>query len=1081
MGLEKSQYKYEKKNESLSTCFFSHSSLLAGAERSLLELVTELVGDYGVTCTVFLPNRGPLIEKLEEAGASTFIFKYDWWCGLNSSTTAQRTQRFINGFKTTLENIKEEVEKINPDVVFTNTMVIPWGAIVAWGLNKPHVWFIREFGVLDHDLEFYLPFQEVLNIIRESSNIVLTNSTAVRKALFGDTSESNIITISPYIDIPRDALLGGKDVYYRNRDATKLVIIGNIKKAKGQEDAIRAVRELIEKWNIELIAIGYPEPSYLSELRGLIQDERLEGHVRFIDFKENIYPIISQADIVLVCSKNEAFGRTILEAMLLKKAVIGTKAGGIPELVEEGFNGLLYEPGDYKQLAMKIEYLLKYGEKIKEFGENGYQFVQENFTKEKSVGKIYEILRHIKDMPNSSPSSYFAVADMYNLPGWKLSQCYYRIRDKILPENSHRRNVARRIFRGHIYLPSNLKKKSFTFIDEASCCQVIQPARVRIEASTICQLSCPSCPNAAREIHKNLGTGFLKFEDFKEIIDNNAWIRDVELSNWGEIFLNPDLLKIIKYAHEKTVALRADNGVNLNTASDEVLEALVKYRFNSMTCSLDGACQKTYSIYRRKGNFERVIGHIERINHYKIKYKSKYPILTWQFVAFGHNTHEIGTARKMAANLKMSFFLKLSWDDLYTQPFSPVTDRDLIRRETGIDASSRAEYLAKAGEEYIGESCLHLWRQPQINFDGRVLGCSCNYRGDFGNVFKDGLIACLNNEKINYARGMLLGMRESRDDIPCVGCKLYESRKKRSAWVKGMHGKEQSGNDISGYNTTKLLKRLLAAVKRRMRRGYLWEGLRIDFNRFFWDRVATRLRPRSSLVSRVYPLRIPLPAAGEAGWKPYPLFTMTTSNMQNLSCHASVLNRNHSPHSPHAHDEEEILVLLRGDIDLILPDRQESAVNQRVHLKQGEFVYYPAYFAHTLQTTSEGPANYLMFRWRGDRTKNKSPLAFRHFSLFESNNGSRIKDVFCSRLIFEGPTAYLRKLHCHTSTLTPGAGYDLHRDEYDVAIIVLEGTVKTLGKQVGPHGVIFYRAGEPHGMSNTGSSIAKYVVFEFHQ
>jgi uncharacterized cupin superfamily protein len=266
-----------------------------------------------------------------------------------------------------------------------------------------------------------------------------------------------------------------------------------------------------------------------------------------------------------------------------------------------------------------------------------------------------------------------------------------------------------------------------------------------------------------------------------------------------------------------------------------------------------------------------------------------------------------------------------------------------------------------------------------------------------------------------------------------------------------------------------------------MRRGYLWQGLRADFSRFLWDPVATRLWTTSSLVSRVYPLGIPLPAAREDDWKPYPLFNMTTSVMKNLSCHVSVLNSNHSPHVPHAHDEEEILILLWGEVDLMLPDRQGLPANRQMHLRKGEFVYYPAYFAHTIQTTSETAANYLMFRWRGDRVKNKSPLAFRHFSFFEHNNGSKIKDGFRSRLVFEGPTAYLKKLHCHTSTLTPGAGYDPHRDEYDVAIIVLEGTVKTLGKRVGPHGVMFYRAGEPHGMENTGSSIAKYVVFEFHR
>ena len=91
-----------------------------------------------------------------------------------------------------------------------------------------------------------------------------------------------------------------------------------------------------------------------------------------------------------------------------------------------------------------------------------------------------------------------------------------------------------------------------------------------------------------------------------------------------------------------------------------------------------------------------------------------------------------------------------------------------------------------------------------------------------------------------------------------------------------------------------------------------------------------------------------------------------------------------------------------------------------------------------------------------------------------------VHDGFCTRLVFEGSTAYLQRLQCHTSTLTPGAGYAPHIDAYSVAIIILEGEVETLGERVGPHSVIFYAAGELHGMHNPGSQIARYIVFEFH-
>ncbi|MGH7801499.1 MAG: phytanoyl-CoA dioxygenase family protein [Thermodesulfobacteriota bacterium] len=235
------------------------------------------------------------------------------------------------------------------------------------------------------------------------------------------------------------------------------------------------------------------------------------------------------------------------------------------------------------------------------------------------------------------------------------------------------------------------------------------------------------------------------------------------------------------------------------------------------------------------------------------------------------------------------------------------------------------------------------------------------------------------------------------------------------------------------------------------------------------------------LTSRVYPLKLPLPPDEESGWKPYPIFYGSTGNLRSLSCHASVLTQNSCPHPPHAHDEEEILMLLAGEAALLIQNENSPEEIHRRHLKPGQFVYYPAHFSHTLQTTSREPANYLMFKWEGDKTNSDSKLTFGQFDMFDRTDDSAIEEGFCPSLVFEGPTAYLRKLHCHTSTLTPGAGYDPHIDAYDVAIVVFEGEVETLGELVGPHGVIFYPGGEPHGMYNPGNVVAKYVVFEFHR
>ena len=104
----------------------------------------------------------------------------------------------------------------------------------------------------------------------------------------------------------------------------------------------------------------------------------------------------------------------------------------------------------------------------------------------------------------------------------------------------------------------------------------ITPTSIRLEASTQCQLKCPTCETATGELYKHVALGFLRFDNFKLLIDENPGVRKIELSNFGEIFLNPQLPKIIQYAHENNVQLSAGNGANLNNVRETTLEALVK-------------------------------------------------------------------------------------------------------------------------------------------------------------------------------------------------------------------------------------------------------------------------------------------------------------------------------------------------------------------------------------------------------------------------------------------------------------------------------------------------------------------------
>jgi len=293
---------------------------------------------------------------------------------------------------------------------------------------------------------------------------------------------------------------------------------------------------------------------------------------------------------------------------------------------------------------------------------------------------------------------------------------------------------------------------------------------ISIDGCTRCQLRCPDCPRVLGRHGGVVGDGYLRFENYKKIIDDNREIKRVYLENRGEIFLNPEFTEIMSFSHEKNIDLIIPGGTNLNNLPAGTLEGVVKFRVKRILCSIDGATPETYKKYRVGGDFNKVIENVCAINVYKKQYRSEFPKLKWQFVVFGHNEQELPLARKMANELNMAFSPKLAWNSNY----SPVRDKAFVMRQTGWPAVTREEYAKVVGYEYMRYICYSLWRYPRINWDGKLLGCCDNIWKEFeGNVFRDGYEFCYNSPKINYARKMLLGEVPLREDITCASCKYY--------------------------------------------------------------------------------------------------------------------------------------------------------------------------------------------------------------------------------------------------------------------------------------------------------------------
>jgi mannose-6-phosphate isomerase-like protein (cupin superfamily) len=233
------------------------------------------------------------------------------------------------------------------------------------------------------------------------------------------------------------------------------------------------------------------------------------------------------------------------------------------------------------------------------------------------------------------------------------------------------------------------------------------------------------------------------------------------------------------------------------------------------------------------------------------------------------------------------------------------------------------------------------------------------------------------------------------------------------------------------------------------------------------------------LSSCIRSMDLPL-AEGEEGWRPHPLFRGSTPILDEMSCHAAVLSPGHSPHAPHIHCQEELLIVLDGEAELLIADRPSADGARAERVRPGSFSYYPSGQHHTIRNPGAAPVTYLMFKWQSEAAKSGAdPLAtsiFRYGDDAEPDGSTG----FVTRKLFQQSTSQLGRLHCHETWLAPGAGYAPHVDAYDVAILMLSGRVETLGQEVGPNSVVFYAAGEKHGMRNVGDVPARYLVFEFH-
>jgi len=389
----------------MKVCFILHSSKKGGAERVNLELMDGL-RNKGIQSFAILPSDGPLIKELKKRNVRLKVIKYKWWMREEGSPLWKRLGRLIlNLIKTVL--VVRQVKKWKVDVVYSNTITICVGAFAAKLLHLPHIWHIHEFGYEDHRLCFDLGEKIAMGIMNQLSDVCIVSSKAVREKYRKFFPDRKIKLIYYAVCVTNESSCKILKIKKQLQEAsgTKCMIVGSLHKGKYQEDAIRAIGKLIdEEIDVRLYIVGEGILKYKQYLESLVIRDDLENHVQFLEYIDNPFPVMQQADILLMCSRKEAFGRVTVEGMKAGKPVIGAGSGGTKELIRDGYNGFLYTFGDYRELAEKVKYLCQHPDEAGQMGENGKQWALEKFNIEHYTEEVLTVLRRLIDEKNNKDS-----------------------------------------------------------------------------------------------------------------------------------------------------------------------------------------------------------------------------------------------------------------------------------------------------------------------------------------------------------------------------------------------------------------------------------------------------------------------------------------------------------------------------------------------------------------------------------------------------------------------------------------------------------------------------------------------------
>lgn len=361
--------------------FVSHFSDLYGSNRSM-ESIVSYFRKQNVDVEVLLPSQGPFYRELRDQNIKVTCFKYFY-----EALYVKKNIKYLTLPVLWLYNIIVfpflllKIYRIKPDLIYLNSSVALGIFLIPKILRVKFIVHIREF--MDEDFGAYCIFGRWFKkrAVLSGSKIIFV-SQAVAKSVVGEIPDYGKVIYNG-LKIPSSN--------YEFESGIKIGVVGNLDVSKQQHLAISFMPEILRLFPYaKMHIIGDKECDYKYKLQNMVKDLGVDDAVIFDGFVSNVDEIYSKFNILLMCSRAEAFGRVTVEAMLRRRPVIGFNKGGTPELIENGQTGFLFD--DCKDVIESLSIIVNNPTKTREIVDRAYKYAIDNFSERKYVYEVYNFV-----------------------------------------------------------------------------------------------------------------------------------------------------------------------------------------------------------------------------------------------------------------------------------------------------------------------------------------------------------------------------------------------------------------------------------------------------------------------------------------------------------------------------------------------------------------------------------------------------------------------------------------------------------------------------------------------------------------